>query len=122
VAIAKVLLVESLKTYFLEPNDLRARVKEGLHSRAPYTSSVDSGQVSARCDKGVLKVNLAKKAEAKPAQIKVNVGNEKAVEAKVSAKARKTQEAVTEMGGGLSHLPLSSPPLHLGRGVLGPSA
>jgi len=27
--------------------------------------------VSARCDKGVLKINLAKKAEAKPTQIKV---------------------------------------------------
>jgi HSP20 family protein len=35
----------------------------------------------------VLKVNLAKKAEAKPKQIKVNVGSEKALEAKVHSKA-----------------------------------
>src|SRR6201981_364633 len=40
-------------------------------------STVDPGQVSARCDKGVLKINLAKKAEAKPTQIKVNVGGGK---------------------------------------------
>jgi HSP20 family protein len=50
-------------------------------------SSVDPGQVSARCDKGVLKIKLAKKAEAKPTQIKVNVGSEKALEAIASGKA-----------------------------------
>jgi HSP20 family protein len=50
-------------------------------------SSVDPGQVSARCDKGVLKINLAKKAEAKPTQIKVNVGSEKNLEAIASVKA-----------------------------------
>src|ERR1700691_4447096 len=50
-------------------------------------SSVDSGQVSANYDKGVLKIKLAKKAEAKPKQIKVNVGSEKTLEAKVQGKA-----------------------------------
>jgi HSP20 family protein len=50
-------------------------------------SSVDPGQVSAHYDKGVLKINLAKKAEAKPKQIKVNVGSEKTLEAKASGKA-----------------------------------
>src|SRR6202011_5281756 len=50
-------------------------------------SSVDPGQVSARCDKGVLKINLAKKAEAKPTQIKVNVGS-------VNVGSEKTLEAV----------------------------
>ncbi len=34
-----------------------------------------------------MKINLAKKAEAKPKQIKVNVGNEKTLEAKVHGKA-----------------------------------
>ena len=34
-------------------------------------SSVDPAQVSAHYDKGVLKINLAKKAEAKPKQIKM---------------------------------------------------
>jgi HSP20 family protein len=48
---------------------------------------VDPGQVSAHCDKGVLKVSLAKKAEAKPAQIKVNVGVEKVLEVKAPGKA-----------------------------------
>jgi HSP20 family protein len=43
--------------------------------------------VSANYDKGVLKIKLAKKAESKPKQIKVNVGSEKTVEAKVQAKA-----------------------------------
>jgi HSP20 family protein len=50
-------------------------------------SAKGTGQVSAHYDKGVLKINLAKKAEAKPKQIKVNVGSEKTVEAKVHGKA-----------------------------------
>lgn len=35
----------------------------------------------------MLKISLAKKAEAKPKQIKVNVGSEKNLEAKVHGKA-----------------------------------
>jgi HSP20 family protein len=35
----------------------------------------------------VLKINLAKKAEAKPKQIKVTVGSDKALEATVHSKA-----------------------------------
>ena len=50
-------------------------------------SSVDPGQVNAHYDKGVLKINLAKKAEAKPKQIKVNVGSERTLEAKAHGKA-----------------------------------
>jgi HSP20 family protein len=50
-------------------------------------SSVDPGQVSAHYDKGVLQIKLAKKAEAKPQQIKVNVGSEKTLEAKAHGKA-----------------------------------
>jgi Hsp20/alpha crystallin family len=42
-------------------------------------SSVDPTQVSAQYDKGVLNVNLAKKTEAKPKQIKISVGSEKAL-------------------------------------------
>ena len=41
----------------------------------------------AHYDKGVLKIKLAKKAEAKPRQIKVNVGSEKTLEAKAPGKA-----------------------------------
>jgi HSP20 family protein len=43
--------------------------------------------VSAHYDKGVLKIKLAKRAEAKPKQIKVNVGSERTVEAKAQGKA-----------------------------------
>src|SRR5712691_3139328 len=45
-------------------------------------NTVDSEKVSANYDKGVLKITLAKKAEAKPKQIKVNVGSEKTLESK----------------------------------------
>jgi len=48
---------------------------------------VDAEKVSATCDKGILKISLAKKAEAKPKQIKVNVSSEKTLEAKPVAKA-----------------------------------
>ena len=44
-------------------------------------------KLSAHYDTGVLKIKLAKKAEAKPKQIKVNVGSEKTLEAKVHGKA-----------------------------------
>jgi HSP20 family protein len=55
-------------------------------------TTVDSEKVSANYDKGVLKIALPKKAEAKPKQIKVNVGGvnagtEKTVEAKGPSKA-----------------------------------
>ena len=50
-------------------------------------TTVDTETVSATYDKGVLKVKLAKKAEAKPKQIKVNVGGEKTLEAKPATKA-----------------------------------
>jgi HSP20 family protein len=50
-------------------------------------SSVDPGQASANYDKGVLKITLAKKADAKPKQIKVNVGSEKSLEATLHGKA-----------------------------------
>jgi len=43
--------------------------------------------VSAHYDNGVLKIKLAKKAEAKPKQIKGNVGSEKTLEAKTHGKA-----------------------------------
>ena len=49
--------------------------------------TVDTENVSANYEKGVLKINLPKKAEAKPKQIKVNVGSEKQIEAKGPGKA-----------------------------------
>jgi HSP20 family protein len=71
-----------------EENFRRVERQYGEFTRSfTLPSSVDLGQVSAHYDKGVLKINLAKKAEAKPKQIKVNIGSEKALEAKVHGKA-----------------------------------
>src|ERR1700751_5210966 len=71
-----------------EENFRRIERQYGSFTRSfTLPSSVDPGQVSAHYDKGVLKINLAKKAEAKPKQIKVNVGSEKTLEAKASGKA-----------------------------------
>ena len=71
-----------------EENFRRVERQYGSFTRSfTLPSSVDPGQVSAHYDKGVLKINLAKKAEAKPKQIKVNVGSEKSLEGKVHGKA-----------------------------------
>ena len=71
-----------------EENFHRVERQYGSFSRSfTLPSSVDPGQVSARCDRGVLKISLAKKAEAKPTRIKVNVGGAKVLEAKASGKA-----------------------------------
>ncbi|MGB8775110.1 MAG: Hsp20 family protein, partial [Terriglobales bacterium] len=45
-------------------------------------NTVEQESVQADYDKGVLKIKLAKKAEAKPKQIKVNVGSQKTLEGK----------------------------------------
>jgi len=50
-------------------------------------TTVDTEKVLATYDKGVLKIALPKKAEAKPKQIKVNVGSEKTLESKGPSKA-----------------------------------
>ena len=71
-----------------EENFRRVERQYGSFTRSfTLPSSVDPGQVSARCDKGVLKISLAKKAEARPTQIKVNVGGEKTLEAVTPGKA-----------------------------------
>jgi len=71
-----------------EENFRRVERQYGEFTRSfTLPSSVDPGQVSAHYDKGVLKINLAKKAEAKPKQIKVSVGSEKTLEAKAPGKA-----------------------------------
>ena len=71
-----------------EENFRRVERQYGSFTRSfTLPSTVDPGQVSAHCDKGVLKISLAKKAEAKPTQIKVNVGGKKILEAKAPGKA-----------------------------------
>ena len=71
-----------------EENFRRVERQYGRFTRSfTLPSSVDPVQVSAHCDKGVLKINLPKRAEAKPTQIKVNVGGEKTLEAQAPSKA-----------------------------------
>jgi HSP20 family protein len=71
-----------------EENYRRVERQYGSFTRSfTLPNSVDPGQVSAHYDKGVLKINLAKKAEAKPKQIKVTVGGEKTLAAKAPGKA-----------------------------------
>jgi HSP20 family protein len=71
-----------------EENFRRVERQYGSFTRSfTLPSSVDTGQVSAHYDKGILKISLAKKAEAKPKQIKVNVGTEKVLDAKAHSRA-----------------------------------
>jgi HSP20 family protein len=76
-----------------EENFRRVESQYGSFTRTfTLPTTVDSEKVSATYDKGVLKIALPKKAEAKPKQIKVNVGGakaetEKTIEAKAPSKA-----------------------------------
>jgi HSP20 family protein len=71
-----------------EENYRRIERQYGSFTRSfTLPSTVDPDSVSANYDKGLLKIKLAKKAEAKPKQIKVNVGGEKTLEAKGASKA-----------------------------------
>src|SRR5207244_851666 len=66
-----------------EENFRRVERQYGSFTRSfTLPNSVDAEGVQADYDKGILKIQLAKKAEAKPKQIKVNVGSEKALEGK----------------------------------------
>jgi len=66
-----------------EQNYRRVERQYGSFTRSfTLPNTVDPEQVHANYDKGVLKISMAKKAEAKPKQIKVNVGSEKTLEGK----------------------------------------
>src|ERR1700687_4978281 len=66
-----------------EENFRRVERQYGSFTRSfTLPNTVDHENVQADYDKGLLKVKLAKKAEAKPKQIKVNVGGEKTLESK----------------------------------------
>ena len=71
-----------------EENFRRVERQYGSFTRSfTLPSSVDPGRVSADYYQGVLKIRLAKKADAKPKQIKVNVGGERTPGAKAVGKA-----------------------------------
>src|SRR5437588_11250105 len=71
-----------------EENYRRIERQYGSFTRScTLPSTVDPNNVQANYEKGVLKIRLAKKAEAKPKQIKVNVGGERTLEGKGAGKA-----------------------------------
>jgi HSP20 family protein len=66
-----------------EENYRRVERQYGSFTRSfTLPQTVDAEKVSAQYDKGVLKIKLAKKAEAKPKQIKISVGSEKTLDSK----------------------------------------
>jgi len=71
-----------------EENYRRVERQYGAFTRTfTLPPTVQAEAVSADYDKGVLKIKLPKKAEAKPKQIKVTVGGEKTVEGRGPSKA-----------------------------------
>src|SRR5689334_4532646 len=71
-----------------EENFRRVERQYGSFTRSfTLPSSVETENIQASYDKGVLEIRLAKKAEAKPKQIKVKVGSERTLEAKAHGKA-----------------------------------
>ncbi len=71
-----------------EENYHRVERRYGTFVRSfSLPNTVDAENVRADYDKGVLKISLAKKAEAKPKQIKVNVGTGKQIEGKGAGRA-----------------------------------
>ena len=72
-----------------EENYRRVERQYGSFTRTfTLPNTVDQESVQADYDKGVLKIKLAKKAEAKPKQIKVNVGSEKTLGQRKDAEER----------------------------------
>ena len=73
-----------------EENYRRVERQYGSFTRTfTLPNTVDQESVQANYEKGVLKIRLAKKAEAKPKQIKVNIGGEKTLEGKEPKSAGK---------------------------------
>ena len=71
-----------------EENFRRVERQYGSFTRSfTLPNTVDTDRVQANYEKGILKIQLAKKAEAKPKQIKVNVSGEKSLEGKGAGKA-----------------------------------
>jgi HSP20 family protein len=66
-----------------EENFRRVERQYGSFTRSfTLPNTVDTDSIQAAYEKGILKIQLAKKAEAKPKQIKVNVGSGKSLEGK----------------------------------------
>jgi len=71
-----------------EENFRRIERQYGSFTRTfTLPSTVDAERIQADYDKGILKIVLPKKAEAKPKSIKVNIGSQKTLEGKGPSKA-----------------------------------
>jgi HSP20 family protein len=69
-----------------EENYHRVERRYGSFQRSfSLPNTVNTDNVLADCENGILKITLAKRAEAKPKQIKVNVGGQKTIESKGQA-------------------------------------
>lgn len=76
-----------------EENYRRLERQYGSFTRTfTLPTTVDHENIHADYDKGVLKIQLAKKAEAKPKQIKINVGSQKTLEGKEPTSQPKTEQ------------------------------
>jgi len=77
-----------------EENFHRIERRYGSFTRSfTLPNTVNTEDISASYDNGVLSVKLGKRAEAQPKQIKVNVGSHKTLEGKKPESAGKTQAA-----------------------------
>jgi len=78
-----------------EENFHRLERRYGSFTRSfTLPNTVNTEDIKADYDHGVLKIRLAKRAEAKPKQIKVNIGGQKTIEGKKEPQASgKTQVA-----------------------------
>jgi HSP20 family protein len=66
-----------------EENYLRVERTYGSFARSfTLPNTVDASNVTADYDKGVLKITMGKKAEAKPKQIKINIDSQKSLDNK----------------------------------------
>ena len=66
-----------------EENFRRVERQYGSFTRSfTLPATADPNQIQANYEKGVLKITVAKRADAKPKQIKVNVGGERTLEGK----------------------------------------
>ena len=66
-----------------EENFRRVERQYGSFTRAfTLPATADPNQIQANYEKGILRVTIAKRADAKPKQIKVNVGSERTLEGK----------------------------------------
>ena len=66
-----------------EENFRRVERQYGSFTRSfTLPNTVSTENIQANYEKGILKIQLAKKAEAKPKQIKVNVSSQKSIEGK----------------------------------------